>query len=149
MGRSQKIAHRLMPGQAIAALTARDVVRRKHPVANSETVHTRTDLYNLCSNLMPQNKRRLPDTVPLHQITTADPAGTSTQKQLAGTNFWNWQFLQPNIPIIVVHGDAHIREPVNFFKSPRERDGHGPLQPLLLPVASQDAFLALLFFSLS
>ena len=82
MGRPQQVADRLMSGQTVAALAAGHMMRGKNPIADFEVFDPLPHLGHFAGNLMTQNKRRLFDPIPLHQIAAANAARACAQSAI-------------------------------------------------------------------
>ena len=96
-----------MPGQAVAALAAGNVVRGKNPIADFKIFDAGADLRDFPGNFMTQNERGFLDPIPFHQVAAADAAGARLDKKFAWTDFRHRNFFQAHVPVVVVHRDAH------------------------------------------
>src|SRR4030066_1218178 len=83
------------------------VVRRGYPVANLVLRNSFAHCSDFTCNLMSKYKRRLMNTVPLHDITAADTARHDLHKYFTGADLRYRHLFNPNVPVIVVHCHAH------------------------------------------
>ena len=61
----------------------------------------------LARDLVTENERGLREAVPFHEVAPAYAARMDTHEYLAGTYFGNGHFLEPDIPVVVIHRYTH------------------------------------------
>src|SRR3989338_5510319 len=79
----------MMTYETVVASIARNMMGNKNPVPFFIFGHTLPNLNNLSAQFMPQNKRRLFNAIPLHDIATADTAGNDLNKEFTVANLRN------------------------------------------------------------
>ena len=103
----QGVANGLVAVVAVMAGETGDVVSGADPVADRKAGNALADGRYLAGNLVAEDKRGFMDAIPLHDIAAADPAGLDPDQQFTGSDRRRWVFLQPDIPVVVIHGNAH------------------------------------------
>src|SRR5437899_4249221 len=96
-----------MAREAVAAFTAGNVMGHEHAVAHPYAVHARTELDDLCGDLVSQDERRLRLPVPLQDVGAADAARTNLDQDLSGSDPWLREVDDPYVVVRVVHRGAH------------------------------------------
>src|SRR3989338_3623988 len=97
----------MMTYKAIVAGVARNMMRDKNPVPFFEFLNALAYLDDLSAQLMPKNKRRLLDTIPLHHIAAANAAGNDLYEEFAVTYLRDRPLFKPNIVVIVIDCCSH------------------------------------------
>jgi hypothetical protein len=93
--------------QTVLAGITGNMVRHKDLITPFVTIHPLTNLNNLSCYLMTQHPGSLLDPIPFHDIAPTDTTGQHLDQQFAWPDLWGWNFLQPHILIVIIHGDAH------------------------------------------
>src|SRR3989338_11690428 len=97
----------MMTYETVVASIARNMMGNKNPVPFFIFGHTLSNLNNLSAQFMPQNKRRLFNAIPLHDIATADTAGNDLDKEFTVACFRNRPLFKPNIVVVVIDCYSH------------------------------------------
>jgi len=103
----QSITDCLMAVLAIMAGKTGHVMGRNNLVTFLKPGYIRACLGNPAGYLMPQNKRRVPDTVPFHGIAATDRTCKNLHQHFTGTDPGSLPLLKPDIPVVVIHCHAH------------------------------------------
>src|SRR5574340_124651 len=103
----QSLTGSMITAQAIAAGVARNMMGHKYPVTDFIILNTFACLYNLSCNLMSQNPRSFFNSVPFHNIASADAARHDLNKKLALPCLWNRHLFNPYVIILLIHRNAH------------------------------------------
>jgi hypothetical protein len=83
------------------------MVGDEDPVADFVAIHPFANLDNLSRHLMAEHPGGLLHPIPFHDIASADATGQYLDQQFPWSDLRGWHFLQPYIPVVIIHGHSH------------------------------------------
>jgi hypothetical protein len=108
-GRPQRLAHGVLPGAAVAARVARNVVRGDDAIAGQESREPRSDLGDLTGDLVAEHQRGLRASIPFHDVRAADSGRHDADDELAVARARHGALLEPDVVVRVVDRSSHHR----------------------------------------
>jgi hypothetical protein len=99
--------------EAESASVAGNMVGRDNPIPLVVSIDPLANLNDLSSNLMAKDQRGLLDPIPFHDIAATDAAGLYAYQHFARAYCGSGNLLHPDVLVIVVHGNAHVSNPVD------------------------------------
>jgi hypothetical protein len=87
-----------------------------NPVSLLVLINALPHLDNLSGNFVAKDKRGALDTIPFHNIASADAARLNPNEQLTRANCRSGHFLYTDVFVAVVHGHAHVEYPPGRLK---------------------------------
>jgi hypothetical protein len=113
IGAAKRITDRMVPAEAVPAGVARNVVGCNDPVSPVVAIYSFSCFNNLSGNLVAKDQGCPLEAIPLHHVATADATGLYPKEQFTRANPGCGHLLYTDVLIIVIHGHAHVSDPLN------------------------------------